>query len=208
MKEEKIALVIADIYLLLSGQKNYFFNQKIYYINEIERLTQMYQRQHARKREYKKLLTSIKETRDRTEKMLNDEIRYLRDKITVGKEHIDCQTDIDYYQMNNIIRSSSSTNYYKGLFTNKLSDYVERIQFNCSQVKPLSYKSLLNLIPEIYNEKILSDNKQESEGNNKLQFDLFFYEFMQNKFKLRKLIDNNCESTIMAIIKYAGKFNI
>jgi hypothetical protein len=43
-KEDKNMLVNADKFLLVSGQRNYFFDQKAYYQSEIDRLTKMYQK--------------------------------------------------------------------------------------------------------------------------------------------------------------------
>ena len=51
--------------------------------------------------------------------------------------------------------------------------------------------SLLYLIPEVFNEKIASDNKLSNEKKSKLQFDDFFFRFMESKFKMKKLINKH-----------------
>lgn len=88
--------------------------------------------------------------------------------------------------------------------TNKLSNYIDRVRFNVSKEKYISKKSLLYLIPEVYNEKFYSDNRLETEKRNKLQLDQFFYDLMNHKFKLRKLVKKHCEETIMSIYQYSG----
>ena len=73
-----------------------------------------------------------------------------------------------------------------------------------SKAKPISKKSLLYFIPEVFNEKLDSDAKYEKEKKNKLQFDQFFFEFMQSKFKIKKLVKKHCEESIMSIAKYSS----
>ena len=69
----------------------------------------------------------------------------------------------------------------------------------------MSHKSLLNLIPEIFNDKIQLDNKCEMDSTQKKMFDIFFYEYMQERFKMKKLISQHCEETILAILKYSSE---
>jgi hypothetical protein len=42
-------LINADRFLLLSGQRTYFYEQKIYYMKEIERLSEIYQKAYHKK---------------------------------------------------------------------------------------------------------------------------------------------------------------
>ncbi len=66
----------------------------------------------------------------------------------------------------------------------------------------MSLESLLNLIAEIYNDKIEYDLKHEM-NEFKMLFDEFFIKFMTDKFKLKKIIRTNTEKTIISIIKYS-----
>jgi len=55
----------------------------------------------------------------------------------------------------------------------------------------------------MYNEKLELDNKFSKKGNlQSFKFDEFFYEYMKDKFKIDEVINNNCEETVSAIIKY------
>ena len=62
--------------------------------------------------------------------------------------------------------------------------------------------SLLNIIPELYNDKIEYDTKHELDDF-KIQFDEYFYLYMNDKFKHKKIVNKNCEETIYSIMKYS-----
>lgn len=97
---------------------------------------------------------------------------------------------------------------FKNLDKNKLRKYIDNIKYNCSKNKPISLKSLLYLIPEVFNEKIDSDNKLALEGKPRYQFDDFFQKFMEQKFRMKKLVNKHIEETILAIIQYSSKIAI
>jgi hypothetical protein len=80
---------------------------------------------------------------------------------------------------------------------------VERIQYGCSKFKPISKKSLLNILPDIYNEKCENDNRADLEGNNRMFLDEFLLYYMKDKFHLKKIIKKNSEEFIMGILKYS-----
>ena len=82
-------------------------------------------------------------------------------------------------------------------------NYIEKIKFNCSKEKPISKKNLLNLIPEILNEKINSDNKLDVSNTFHLHMDQFFIKFMKEKFKLNKIFKKNTEQAILSFMKFA-----
>ena len=63
---------------------------------------------------------------------------------------------------------------------------------------------MLAFIPEIYNEKLENDNKMLFEGFQKNSFDEFFYLFLLDRFKLKKLVKLHIEETILAVLKYSG----
>ena len=86
-----------------------------------------------------------------------------------------------------------------------MTNFIDKIKYNCSKNKPISLKSLLYLIPEVFNEKIDSDYKLDSENRGRLQFDDFFYKFMEKKFKMKKLINKHIEETILSVVKYSSK---
>ena len=111
------------------------------------------------------------------------------------------------------MRNNDSVVYMKNLVQkiinqdiNKLSNYVERINYGCSKSKPIAKSSLLNLIPEIFSEKIENDLKADLDNIKSDYLDVFFHKFMESKFKIKKLIRKHCEATIMSIILYSGIF--
>lgn len=82
MKQEiKSLLVNADRFLMSTGQRSYFYDQKNYYLSEIERLTQLYQKAYFKKREYKKKFTEIDVNFDKHKKLMEEEINYLRERV-------------------------------------------------------------------------------------------------------------------------------
>lgn len=82
-------------------------------------------------------------------------------------------------------------------------NYIEKIRFNCSKEKPIAKSNLLNLIPEIFNEKINSDNKLDATNTFHLHMDQFFLKFMKEKFRLNKIFKKNTEQAILSFMKYA-----
>ena len=66
----------------------------------------------------------------------------------------------------------------------------------------------MNLIPEIYNERLEYETKTDIANNKKIPFDEFFHKFMEEKFKLRKLVKKHCEETILSILEYSSILRI
>ena len=58
----------------------------------------------------------------------------------------------------------------------------------------------MSLIPEIYNEKYISDIQRENKKIRKLSLDEFFYAHITKTYKLEEFIKINCENTIQGII--------
>lgn len=105
--------------------------------------------------------------------------------------------------MNKLIKNTESVHIYKNLNKNKLISSIERIKFGLSSEKPLSKRSLLNLMVDVYNEKINEDLKLETEPWNKKKLDHFFFDYMTQKFQSNKSVKQHIEQTIMAVLTYA-----
>jgi hypothetical protein len=207
-KAELSILINADVYLIISGQKNYFFDQKTYFISEIERLNKLFKKTLISKNKWKNRFREADSANTNRIFILEKELFNYREKSVVEKVDTLIQTDIDTLKMNKLIKNSESISLYKSLNTNKLQSFFDKIKFDCSTEKPLSYKSLLNLIADVYGEKISQDNKLEKLSSTcKKKFDVFFYEYMEEKFKIKKTIKKHCIETILSVIKYANEDN-
>jgi len=57
----------------------------------------------------------------------------------------------------------------------------------------------------IYDKKIDLDTKAYLDNTNSNTFDEVFNNYMEEKFKLKKLVKKHCEGTIMSIILYSSK---
>lgn len=68
----------------------------------------------------------------------------------------------------------------------------------------MSKKSVLNFIPELYNEKMQNDIKRDIEGRIKTTLDEFFVIYMKDKFKMSKIISKNTEQMVLSVIKYSS----
>lgn len=113
------------------------------------------------------------------------------------------QTDIDFFEFNKMRRNHDVIVIHKRLTTNKLREYIDRIEYQITKNKPLTLKSVLNFIPDLYNDKLEHDTRAEVESSNKMFFDEFLFKYMREKFKLKKIIKKNTEEFIMGIMKYA-----
>lgn len=80
---------------------------------------------------------------------------------------------------------------------------MEKIKFNYSSEKALNKKHLLNLIQEIYTEKIHLDNRHDLSNLFHMHLDEFLIKFLREKFRLKKIFKRNCEKTVLSIIKYS-----
>ena len=81
---EKLLLVNSDIYSIISGHRNYFYEQKAYYINEIARVTQLYEKVNFKKSKYKKEIKEISTNFDREKQRLEKDIQYFREKVKIN----------------------------------------------------------------------------------------------------------------------------
>ena len=131
----------------------------------------------------------------------------MTEKISIG-----INTEIDKFSFSKMIKSHETVMNIKNLVNiiiikthNKLANFIDRIKHGCSKNIPISKKSLLYLIPELYNEKIYSDNKLDLANKRRMGFEDFLYNYMKDKFKLRKIIKKHCEETILSIQKYSSK---
>lgn len=82
-------------------------------------------------------------------------------------------------------------------------DYIQKIKYGLSKYNPLPKIKLLNLMPEIYNEKIQLDNKFDLSNKYHLHMDEFLIKFMKEKFHYNKIFKRNLEQTIMGITEYS-----
>ena len=220
--EEKSVLVNAERFIIASGQKNVMYEQKFQFQKEIERLTILYNKNYFKKKELKKNykimqqeMINIKKTYEMEIKKLKEIVRVLLKKDFSERCNIEVQTDYDYFTMSKLIKSHESITYAKQLVLfvfiqnqSKLAYFVERIKFGCSKNKPIPMKGLLYLIPQLYDDKIIQDSKAEASGSRKNLFDITFYEFFRNRFKIKKIVKKHCEETIMSILMYSSTLMI
>jgi hypothetical protein len=80
-EQEKILLVNADKFLLLSEQRNYFYHQKEFYTFEIDRISKLYEDKRFKKREYKKKYIEVRNNMNREVERLEKDIEYFREKV-------------------------------------------------------------------------------------------------------------------------------
>jgi hypothetical protein len=74
-------LVNSDRFLIVSGQRNYFYSQKQFYLNEIDRLNELYQKVYFKKRDYKKKMQESQTEMKRSIELLEKELKNLRNKV-------------------------------------------------------------------------------------------------------------------------------
>lgn len=120
-----------------------------------------------------------------------------------GKE-VSIQTDITIIKFNKLELEASNIKKLKNAENNRLDKYLERISFDIVKPKGITLKSLLNLISELYNDRIESDFDHLIRLKiDNISFDRFFYNYMLDKFKLKKLTDKNIEEVIKSVLVFA-----
>ena len=195
-------LLNSDILLLLSGQRNYFYDSKKFFINENNRLTELINHKQKRKLYYKNLYKKKEFEFDNERRELIQKIDMLKVKMNFLTFDKATQTNIDCYKFNKLVKNNNIITINKRLIQSKLIDIVETITYNTKEIESIGKKSLLNLIPDLYKGKIKDNILKEKENLSKLNFDDYFFEFMKEKFKLPKLIKQNIEKTIKAVLSY------
>lgn len=204
--EEVILLLTnVEIFQRLSGVKNYLFEQKIFYQQELARLTEANQNLQFKKNKYKTELRLKEEEWSMSKMKYEEQIMSLKAKLNQMSNEDSTQTDIDYFQFNKYQKNTDVIEIHKRLTINKIDDFLLRIKYKCSKYFPLSKTSLLKLIPELIHEKKESDEECEKISTSKLFFSEFFVKYFIDKFKLKKIIQQNTEETIMAILKYSSE---
>lgn len=79
---EKSLIVNTDRFLLVSGQRNYFYEQKDYYLDEIQRLKELFEKNKHKKHEYKMKCKEIQTNMDSLELRLENDIKYFRERVS------------------------------------------------------------------------------------------------------------------------------
>jgi len=74
-------LVNADRYLIVSGLRNYFYDQKNYYLNEISRITALNENSKFKKKSFKRNLKDMQGKLEKETERLNKDIKYFREKV-------------------------------------------------------------------------------------------------------------------------------
>ena len=79
-------LINSDIYSIISGHRNYFYEQKNYYQNEITRITELFSKANFKKTKYKKDCKEIEKNLQREIERLEKDIQYFRDKVKINNK--------------------------------------------------------------------------------------------------------------------------
>lgn len=206
---QEILLVNSDIYLLLSGQRNYFYEQKQYYINEIDNLKANYIKVSDEKTELGYKLNSLLKENGLTLDRLNNEILNYKSLLGVNQQSNYTQTDIDLYQFN-----AMKKNHDNAMYANKVKrsnclirEYIDNVIYKTSKISCISLTSLKNLIIEVYESKLSNDYNSDIKKQQRLYFDEFFEYFMKKRYKLNNIVKEYCEKTILSLIEYSVKDN-
>ncbi len=69
------------MFLITSGHRNYFYDQKNYYLTEIGRISDMYENAKFKKKSYKRSLKDMQGQMEREMMRLEKDIQYFRDKV-------------------------------------------------------------------------------------------------------------------------------
>ncbi len=192
----------SDILLTLSGQRNYFYDSKKFYINENKKLKELLNHKQTRKLYYKNLYKKNEFEFENERRELKQKIDFLKVKIHILKVDKSTETDIDYYHFNKLIKNNNIITINKRLIQSKLNDIVETIKYNTKEIESIGKQNLLNLIPDLYRGKIKDNKLKEKENLPKKNFDDYFLEYMKEKYKLPKIVKKNIEQTIKAVLSY------
>jgi hypothetical protein len=80
-REEKCMLINADIFLIASGHRSYFYETKNKLQSEIERLNELYKKCYYKKKSWKSKCSDIEAHHSKYQKKLEKELEYYKLKV-------------------------------------------------------------------------------------------------------------------------------
>jgi hypothetical protein len=67
--------------MIVSGHRNYFYDQKFFYLSEITRISDLMEKAKYKKKEYKKQKIEIQQRMEKELARVEKDIQYFRDKV-------------------------------------------------------------------------------------------------------------------------------
>lgn len=201
---QEILLANSDLFLLLSGQRSYFYDQKEFYLQEIDKLKKHLNEVIEDKENYKIKYYKFEEETKKSFDRMSNEIIKLRSMVAVDNRTIGVQTEIDYYGFNLMLKNHENANYSKTVKRNCLMrDYIDNVMFSTAVFAPISLSSLQNLIVDVYEAKLQNDYHNDLKKHQRMYFDEFFELFMKERLKIDSVVKDCSEKAISSIIKYS-----
>jgi len=108
-------LVNADVFLMISGQRSYFFEQRLHFQHEIDRLYALYQKFRIKKYNWKTKYDQLHQDNEMTINRLELELKRQIEKNNYNRRNFMTQTDIDCYHFAKMQRDYDNVSIYKNL---------------------------------------------------------------------------------------------
>lgn len=197
-----LSLINSDRFLNISGQRSFIYDQKRHYTATINKLQDMNSNLTFQIRDLKGTIDMKNLDYESMEKRLEREINNLRQQLYVQKMSQSSQTIIDIKSFQKIDKNMTMLKILSSQKKNFLEEFIQKYNYSLYKEKPISKKSLLFLIAEIFSEKSDLDMKNELNDIAKISLDRFVYEMFIGKFKISKLVNKHLMETIIACFKY------
>lgn len=196
----------ADMFLLLSGQRKYFFDQKEYYINETDRVTKLNVKFSKEIERLNQVIRLSKNELEESNLRHQREVEELRKRFSTSFSIKEVQTDLNSYGINTLIKNNENYLNLKKINEPKIMEIYDNVIFNCSQEDPISKISLMRLIPEIFSFKFEGDLLSEYNVMGiKNTLAEYFYKYFKLQFQIKKLANEKMEATVKSIVKYCNE---
>ena len=207
MSIDRSLLINADIFMFLSGHRKYFYEQKEYYLREVEKLREKVHLATSDKKTYLEQYNILKYESNKKINDLNEQIREYRENIFKEKKQTSVQTDIDLKEFGKIEHHHFS-------FVNKknevlkisiLADYMDTVIYttraisNHKSLFQMSITSILNFISEVYENKLINDIDNDLNRKVRMNLDDYLYYYMKSIFQHKDHIKDNMEKFIYSI---------
>lgn len=120
------------------------------------------------------------------------------------------QTEIDYYKFNNLLRNNDYVMNLKRRKSSKIEEYYEMILYDCKKVNPMTKRSLLNLICDIYFKKSIDFTSEITKGSDNFEimskeFDEFFYYYLKTEFIYEEIIQSNALKALKGTMVFSDE---
>lgn len=204
---DRSLLINADIYLFLSGHRKYFYDQKQYYLIELDKYKTKIIDYTKDKNFLKDEIDLLKKENEILSDKLKESLRQYKQLVYYQKESIGVQTDIDNSKIgimehhhNSFVQKRKEI-----LKISVLSKHIDEVLFSKNKILQTNLdrrshmNSILNMISEIYECKLIDDIDTDLQRKIRYNLDDFVLFLYKKTYKNKSQVDENINKLLYGV---------